>query len=219
MIQVLRYGKSFGDRTILEDITIDFLSDRLYALVGESGSGKTTFLRNLSQLDTSYDGSFIVDGLSFEKLKRKEREKERTARFSYVFSDANLLEYLDLRENAELSSFLIGQEVDREREERLLDFLNLRPLERNDVTNLSAGEQQRVAILRALMTDRKYLICDEPTAHLDRENAKKIIELFHTIAHKLHKTVLIALHDFSNLSLFDEVYQIRKRKIVPYEEN
>lgn len=217
MIELRKYNKSFGDRILITETDLVLEDDKLYGLVGESGSGKTTLMRNLSLLDPTFNGDIVIDGVSSNQLNSRQKEKLRIENFSYIFSEAYLLDYLSVKENACLSSYLAKDLINEEEYNKQVFYLGLDTLVKSKVSDLSAGEKQRIAILRALMTNRKYLICDEPTAHVDPENALKILTLFQDIAHHLHKTVLVALHDYSNLKLFDQIYQIKERKVKPYD--
>lgn len=213
MIEVKEYKKSFGARNLLSDVNLTIEEGKIYGLVGESGSGKSTFLRNIAMLDVDYEGTILIDGQDITKIKKRNREKFRTSKFSYVFSDPYLLNYLSLRDNTALTQTLTGEPIDEKKLDELILKLSLSQVVNSHVEDLSAGEKQRVSIVRALLADKKYLICDEPTAHVDPENALKILEIFRSIAHDMGKAVIIALHDYSNLNLFDRILKVEKRTI------
>lgn len=213
MIRTENLGKSFGARAIFKNVNLNFEDGKIYAFVGESGSGKTTLMRILSLLDNTYDGSLYIDYDDITTFNKKKTESYRLKNFSYIFSDSYLLEYLSIRENACLSKNLTFEPINQDELDKLIIYLKLDAIINNNVTELSAGEKQRVAILRALVSNRKYIIADEPTAHLDPINSKSILKLLKEITRELHKTIFVSLHDYTNLDIFDEVYQIKDLKI------
>lgn len=218
MIIVKNFTKGFDKRIILDDISLSFPDSSMIGLIGESGSGKTTLLRCISLLDTKYEGSILVDNENLSEMKKKEKEKFCHRNFSFIFSDAHLLNYLSPKENAFLPALIQGKSVDIKRFDEYIADLKLDLILSNKLETLSAGEKQRVSILRALLMNQKYIIADEPTAHLDPLNAKQIISLLSSIAHKYQKTIVVALHDYSNLSLFDQVFKIENQKVHRYAD-
>lgn len=213
MIKTENLEKSFGERTIFRKVNLEFEDGKFYAFVGESGSGKTALMRILSLIDNKYKGNLIIDDVDVSKLSKKKAEKLRVKSFSYVFSEPYLLEYLSIRENACLSKNLTLEPINNDELDKMIFYLKLETIIHNKINELSAGEKQRVSILRALVSNRKYIMADEPTAHLDPSNSKAILELLKRTTRELNKTVFVSLHDYTNLDLFDEVYQIKDLKI------
>ncbi|MFA6829795.1 MAG: ABC transporter ATP-binding protein [Bacilli bacterium] len=213
MIKIDKLTKSFGKRTVLNEISVEIPDDSITAFIGESGSGKTTILNLISMVDHDFEGDIIVDDKSLKDISKKQYEKKRVMMFSYVFSNAFLLPYLSIVDNILLPTRFGKQKVDSQKLEDYISYFKMDFLLKSKVDSLSEGEKQRVAILRALAYNRKYIICDEPTAHLDPENAKLTFELLKDISRKYHKTVIVSLHDYSSIALFDSVWKIQDGKL------
>lgn len=214
MICLSHFSKAFKQKSILEDVSIDFKESSFYALVGESGSGKTTLLKSISLLDPDYQGSLTIDDQDARHLKKT--EAFRILHFSYIFSDSYLLDYLSIQENVFLPLYAMKKPISNEIFQEYAMRLGLTAVLNQKPVELSEGEKQRVSILRALLMNKPYLICDEPTSHLDPTNAKAILQLLRSLSHDMHKTVIVALHDYSSLSAFDRVLQFTNQKLIDY---
>lgn len=211
MIKTTGLTKRFGARTLYAGADFTVKDGEMVAFLGESGCGKTTLLNILSLLDPKYEGEVLIDGVDYKKTGKFKREKQRSALFSYIFSEDYLLDYLTPKENI----VLLCKEAGRTVPESLygeIDEFGLSPLLDSDTRTLSQGERQRFSAFRAIALRRKYLICDEPSAHLDRANSEKLFALL-SAQKKKGSTVIVSLHDESMLKYFDAAYRIENYEI------
>ena len=164
------------------------------SVIGRSGSGKSTFLNLVGGIENPTSGEVFFDGKSIHQFKDKELTKFRNQHIGYVFQQYHLLKELTVLENIRLPLDIGRKAYDHSYEEELLDLLGLK--DRTDFypSQLSGGQQQRVAIARALITDAKYILADEPTGNLDKENRRKIVELLQQIAHEQDRCVIVVTH-------------------------
>lgn len=195
--------------------TIDIPSMKVPAgqtvfLFGPSGSGKTTFLELLSGVLIAQQGTVTVSGTSLGSLSPAERDRFRAEHMGYIFQSFNLLPYLDVQENIELPLRLRGQfngegSVELSREvHSLAASLGLESVLHQSVSRLSVGQQQRVAVARALLGRPALLLADEPTSSLDYDNREKFLKLMFQLSKERGTTVLFVSHDRSLELLFDQ---------------
>ena len=211
MIKTIGLTKKIGSRVLYRSADLSISDGEMVAFLGESGCGKTTLLNLLSLLDPQYEGEILIGGVDYKKVSKGKREKQRSVLFSYIFSQDYLLDYLTPRENI----VLLGKEAGRSVPDSLwqeMDDFGLTPLLDGDTKTLSPGERQRISAFRAIALGKKYLICDEPSAHLDHANSEKLFALLST-QKKKGSTIIVSLHDKSMLSYFDEAYQIANDEI------
>ena len=187
---------------ILSDINLKVAKGECVVLKGVSGSGKTTLLSIIAGLDKPSSCKVLVDNEPISKLPDMHLSEFRAKRVGIVFQSFNLIEGISLLDNA--MAPLVASKIGlKEAKEKALEALKLANIEhKKDKTpkELSGGEKQRGAIARALVADANLILCDEPTANLDRENSLKFIETIKQL-HILGKTIIIATHD----SLFEEL--------------
>lgn len=184
---------------VLDDKTMDFEQGKFYTIYGASGSGKTTCLSLLGGLDSPINGIISLDGVDIKKIGYNNLRKNHV---SYVFQDFHLFSYMTAVENVMLAINISGKiknkKVAKEKAIDLLESLGLVNAEINRiVTKLSGGQQQRVAIARALATDGNYILADEPTGNLDKENTQNIIDIFKKLAKEQNKCVIAVTHSES----------------------
>ncbi|MDV7144291.1 ABC transporter ATP-binding protein [Tropicimonas sp. TH_r6] len=183
------------------------------AVIGPSGSGKTTFLNVLSGLLRPDNGSIRVNGIAVDALSRRAAQVYRADSVGYVFQDFGLLDYLTARDNI-LHPFRIarGRRVTphaRNRANELAKALGIADRLTHRPAQLSHGEKQRVAICRAVVTDPKVLLADEPTGNLDPDTAALIMDHLLTARDRLGATLVMVTHDHSLLDRFDRVLDFR----------
>ncbi len=167
------------------------------ALMGPSGSGKTTLLNILSGLDRPSEGSVYIDGLDVTKMDQSHLSKIRQERIGFIFQVYNLIPVLSAIENVELPMVFAGvkQEMRRKKATELLERVGLGKRTTHRPTELSGGEQQRVAIARSLVNDPKLILADEPTGNLDTKTGLEIIELMKNLQKESGVTIVVATHD------------------------
>jgi len=203
--------------TAIENISLHIKEGELVVLKGVSGSGKSTILSLVASLTKPTTGEVIVDNQRVSKLPDNFASDYRQSTIGFIFQKYNLIPTLSVEDNILLP--LVPTNPDENEAKDKLDIVlsqfNIRDKQHSIVRNLSGGEQQRVAISRALVNNPKVIIADEPTANLDEKLSKDFIDILQTL--KLSgKTILVATHDplFFDLDIVDRVIEIRAGKIV-----
>ena len=186
----------------LKNINLDVNNGELVILKGVSGSGKSTLLSLIALLQKPTSGEILIDGTNIAKLPDAFCSELRHKRLGLVFQNFNLIEGLSVYENL-LAPFALTNFKANMREEmikRALELANIAHKRDENVSNLSGGERQRCAVARALSMDADIILADEPTANLDRDNARAFLGLLESFK-ALKKSVIVATHD----SIFDEL--------------
>ncbi len=187
-----------GERIdVLQGVTLDIPEGDFLALMGPSGSGKTTLLNLLGGLDTPTEGSISVGGDRIDKLAGGKLSTWRARHIGFVFQLYNLLPVLSAARNVELPLLLtkLGKADRRKRVEVALSVVGLRDRMNHFPRQLSGGQEQRVGIARAIVTDPTLLLCDEPTGDLDRKAGDEILDLLQALNRDHGKTVVMVTHD------------------------
>ena len=195
---------------------VSFTADHgeFIAVMGESGSGKTTLLNILAALDTPTSGRVLLDGKDFSTIPDRERAAFRRDHLGFVFQDFNLLDTFSVRDNILLPLVLQNKPVN-EMEERLhplIERLGLTGLERKYPWEISGGQKQRVAVARALITQPRLLLADEPTGQLDSKAASLLLSLFRRI-HKSGQTIVMVTHSAQAASYASRVLFIKDGEV------
>jgi putative ABC transport system ATP-binding protein len=206
------FGRGETEVVALDDASIAVDAGELVALMGPSGSGKTTLLRALSLIDPPTRGRVIVDGrmVCEEGWVLVDDRRLRRERMGVIFQSYNLIPFLTALENVALVLTLNGISLReaRRRAQALLDRLELG--HRADVhpATLSGGEQQRLAVARAVINDPAVILADEPTASLDTERGKAVMDLLRRLGRERQAAVIVVTHDDRMLGGFDRVYRM-----------
>ncbi len=187
----------------------------LTAIIGNSGSGKSTFLNMLGGLDVPTAGRLYVDGLDLFRLSEKElvAYKRNTVGFVWQNNARNLLQYLPAWQNVQMPMLFGAQKEQKKRAMELLDLVGMAHKAESKLSQLSGGEQQRVAIAISLANNPKILLADEPTGSVDPVTAAYIFDAFRRLNRELGLTIIIVTHDLSVASKVSRVVQIRDGKI------
>lgn len=199
------------DSVALTDISLTIDKGKFVSIMGPNGSGKSTLLSCIGGMKIPSSGRIIVDDLIIDKLGEDHLAKYKNRKIGYIFQDLNLIELLTVRENLELPS-LIGNFDKSEMNERVkicsekLDISSFLDIK---VSELSGGEQQKVAIAMALINDPDIILADEPTSNLDKKGRDNVISIFRNLTKK-GKTVLVVSHDPAIQSSVDEVIYLDK---------
>ncbi|WP_406241739.1 ABC transporter ATP-binding protein [Tissierella carlieri] len=203
------YRYKGADKDVLKDINCTFEGGKLNAIVGPSGSGKTTLLSIMAGLDEPTQGKISING---EDLKDMDLDEYRRDNVSMIFQAFQLFPLLTALENVSFPMEYKGipREEAREKGKTVLDSLGIDgdKLSRYP-SNLSGGEQQRVAIGRTLATGAKVILADEPTGNLDDENSERIIDILKQLAHQQDFCVIIVTHDMEIAEESDHVWRIK----------
>ena len=187
-----------GERIdVLEGVTLDIPQGDFLALMGPSGSGKTTLLNLLGGLDTPTEGSITVAGDRLDKLSGSRLSTWRARHIGFVFQLYNLLPVLTAARNVELPLLLtkLGKADRRKRVQVALSVVGLGERMNHYPRQLSGGQEQRVGIARAIVTDPTLLLCDEPTGDLDRKSGDEILDLLQALNEQHNKTIVMVTHD------------------------
>jgi putative ABC transport system ATP-binding protein len=210
------FGRGTAARHALRGVTLSVAPGELVALVGRSGSGKTTLLNVIAGLDAPTSGQVWVDGAEVTAMSRDELLRLRRETVAMIFQSFALLPVLSAAENVGIPMRL-ARMASAERERRARDLLALVGLsgrERQRPYELSGGEQQRVAVARALANSPRLLLADEPTGQLDSATAGQIMGLLRTIVHAEGLTGIVATHDARLMEIADRVVELRNGELV-----
>ena len=212
-INIKNITMSFGENTVLDDISLDINSNGIYAIVGRSGAGKSTLINIISGLDTPTDGEIFLDEENLRASKQQLQQK-----VSVIYQEYYLMNGLTVYDNIEIAMQLSGlSNVTKASIMQVLDHLNLEELADRKVEKLSGGEKQRVAIARAYLADKNIIVADEPTGNLDDENATIVYELLKTVAKD--KIVIVVSHDRVFVEKYaDEIYEIEDGDLIVKRE-
>jgi len=208
------------DVKALRDVSIAIPSGQFVAIMGPSGSGKSTFMNLLGCLDHPDKGSILLDGTDITHLDRNERAEIRNRKIGFVFQNFSLLPRTPVLENVELPLVYAGTSAAerRERAEDALSRVGLAAKMNNQITQLSGGEQQRVAIARSLVNRPSLILADEPTGNLDLKTGTEIIQLLKRLNKEQNVTIISATHDLKMIDISDRIVWIRDGKIERIEE-
>jgi putative ABC transport system ATP-binding protein len=209
-----------GKQIILDGITLNVHKGELVAITGRSGAGKSTLLNLIGLLDKANSGRIIVNGSNILSFNEKQKVNYRLKTISYIFQFFNLMENYNVLENIafplELQGY--GKKEAIKRSKDIVDFLNMGHRAYHYPRKLSGGEQQRVAIGRALAKDSLIILADEPTAHLDYENGLAVIDLLKEINVKFGKTMILVTHEKDYTKDADTVVVLSDGKMVELDE-
>ena len=213
VLQISDLKKSFaspdgGERTMVVDIPAFELNDgQQMALQGSSGSGKTTFLNLIAGILQADTGRIVLDGSDMATLREAERDRLRANAIGYVFQTFNLLQGYSALENV-LLGMMFGRGPDRGRAAELLERVGLSSRMHYKPQQLSVGQQQRVAVARALANRPKLVLADEPTGNLDHRNAKEALALIRQACKDNGSALLLVSHDRDVLAQFENVAEL-----------
>ena len=193
---------------------------QIVAIMGPSGSGKSTILNLIGALDRPTSGKVIVAGRDISKMSENRLGEIRRSSIGYIFQFYNLIPVLTAYENVELPMLIAGVSRDRRaaRVRELLELVGLSDRAHHRPDELSGGEQQRVAVARALSKQPPLVLADEPTGDLDSKSGMQVMTILKDLAKKELSTVVIVTHDHQMASLADRILQIRDGKIVKETE-
>jgi len=200
---------------VLNNLNANFWPGELAIILGKSGSGKSTLLNLISGIEEPTDGDVIIGGLTINRLNERKRTLFRRDHIGFVYQFFNLIPTLTVLENVTLPLELAGQSgrPTRDRAMALLDKVEL--VDRLDTfpDKLSGGEQQRVAICRALVHDPLLVLADEPTGNLDEETGNLVLSLLLDLVRTSGRTLLMATHSLDSVALADRVYSIHDGRL------
>jgi lipoprotein-releasing system ATP-binding protein len=216
MISAREITKSYGNLQVLKGISLEVAAGEVVSIVGASGAGKTTLLQIMGTLSKQDAGSIAINGINTGQLNGSKLARFRNQNIGFVFQFHQLLPEFNAHENVCIPGFIANRprkEVE-ERARELLDFLGLLGRLDHKPSELSGGEQQRVAVARALINDPEVILADEPSGNLDTENKQELHKLFMTLRDRFQKTLVIVTHDHSLAGMADRIITMKDGLIV-----
>jgi putative ABC transport system ATP-binding protein len=220
MVEAIGITKRYeGKRTVhaLRGVTFNVAKGEMVATMGPSGSGKSTLLNIIGGLDRPSEGSLRIDGADLSALRDNALTRVRREKIGFIFQFFNLLPTLTALENASLPAHLAGwpRKSARDRAAELLDIFGLADRLDHLPDELSGGEQQRVAMARALILGPPLILADEPTGNLDSKNGEEVLTLFKGLQSKFGTTVIMVTHDRKAAEYCDRILSMRDGQLIP----
>ncbi|MBP5339051.1 MAG: ABC transporter ATP-binding protein [Prevotella sp.] len=211
MINVEHINKSYGSLQVLKDVSLTINQGEVVSIVGASGAGKTTLLQIIGTLDHADSGTVCIDNTDITRLGERELARFRNKKIGFVFQFHNLLPEFTALENVCMPVLIGGGTMaDAEAKARpLLDFLNLSDRATHKPSELSGGEQQRVAVARALINEPAVVLADEPSGNLDSAHANELHELFFRLRDHYRQTFVIVTHNRDLAQMSDRQITIK----------
>jgi lipoprotein-releasing system ATP-binding protein len=216
MIKASGITKSYGDLKVLKGIDLNISEKEVISIVGASGAGKTTLLQILGTLDNPDSGTILYEGTDICRLRGRQLATFRNSNIGFVFQFHQLLPEFTALENVCIPAYIAGKgKIEAEKNAtELLGFLNLSDRLEHKPSELSGGEQQRVAVARALINNPSVILADEPSGNLDTENKNELHKLFFKLRDTFNQTIIIVTHDRQLAAMSDRILQIKDGLIV-----
>jgi lipoprotein-releasing system ATP-binding protein len=209
LISARNIHKAYGPLHVLKGVDVEIKQGEIISIVGASGAGKTTLLHILGTLDRPDSGSLSISDTEIMSIQGKRLSAFRNRKIGFVFQFHHLLPEFTALENVCMPAFIAGtgKQQAEEKAKELLGFLGLTDRMEHKPSELSGGEQQRVAVARALVNDPAVILADEPSGNLDSATAKELHQLFFTLRDKFNQTFVIVTHN-------EELANMADRKLV-----
>ena len=210
IVDIKKLTKTFSDGRnklhVLKDINLQIDKGNIITIKGPSGSGKSTLLSIIGTLDNADSGELLINGISIQD--EINIDKLRNKSIGFVFQFHNLISELTLNENVSLPKMIAKEQIDKEELIELFEYFDLKDRMNSFPNDLSGGEKQRVAVMRAIINNPSIIIADEPTGNLDKENALKMMSLFQKLNTEKKLTIIVATHDENVFNIGHKKYQL-----------
>ena len=210
IVDIKKLTKTFSDGSrklhVLKDINLQIDEGSIITIKGPSGSGKSTLLSIIGTLDNADSGELLINGISIQE--NTNIDKLRNKSIGFVFQFHNLISELTLEENVSLPKMIAKEQWDKDELIELFKYFDLTDRMNSFPNDLSGGEKQRVAVMRAVINNPSIIIADEPTGNLDKENALKMMSLFQKLNTEKKLTIIIATHDEDVFNIGHKKYQL-----------
>ena len=215
MIQATGIHKSYGNLEVLKGIDLHINKKEIVSIVGASGAGKSTLLHIIGTLDKADRGQLIIDRTEVGKLNDTQLAAFRNQKIGFVFQFHHLLPEFTAIENICIPAYIggMGKKEATERAERLLEYLNLTERKTHKPSELSGGEQQRIAVARALINQPAVVLADEPSGNLDSKSAEELHKLFFRLRDEMNQTFVIVTHNPTLAAMSDRTITIKDGRI------
>ena len=216
MIRISDIVKSYGNLVVLRGINLEIADKEVVSIVGASGAGKTTLLQIIGTLDKPDSGDVFYNDINVERLNGKELAAFRNKHIGFVFQFHQLLPEFTALENVCIPAYIAGtSKTEAEsRAKELLDFLKLSDRIDHKPSQLSGGEQQRVAVARALINNPSVILADEPSGNLDTANKSELQKLFFDLRDTFGQTIIIVTHDRELAEMSDRILEMKDGQII-----
>ena len=208
------YGKGDAKVTALNDISFEVEEGEFLAIIGPSGSGKSTLLHTIAGLEKTTSGKVYFYDKNIYEMNKKDLTILRRQKIGIIYQFYNLIPTLNAEENILLPIELDRKKVDKDKLENIIKFLNLENRKKHLPNQLSGGQQQKVAIGRALMIDPTIILADEPTGNLDSKSSNEIIQLLKRTNKEYNQTIIVITHNMEIAKEADRIIRIEDGRIV-----
>jgi lipoprotein-releasing system ATP-binding protein len=221
MLSAEKVYKTYGNVEVLKGVSLDLSPGVVTALVGSSGAGKTTLLQIMGTLDHPTQGEIKYEDRSISKMSSKQIAHFRNTHLGFVFQFHHLMAEFNAVENVSMPAYIKGvsQAKAHRKAQELLELLGLGHRLKHKPNELSGGEQQRVAVARALMNEPRYILADEPTGNLDTQNSNDLMQLFFNLAEENKIGFLVATHNETFAKSAHQCIRIQDGQILSVEQS
>ncbi len=216
MLELKNISKSYGTQLILDNISLQVKESEMVSILGPSGSGKSTLLQIMGLLMKADSGQIYLDGIDYAALSEKDQANFRNQKLGFVFQFHHLLGEFTCEENIKFPLFIKGSkldEADLELFDKIVQTLGIQPILHKLPSQISGGEQQRVAVARALINRPTLLLADEPTGNLDNKNAETLYALFVELKAVWQQRIIMVTHNEKLTSHSDQVIYLNSGRI------
>jgi len=215
MLELKNISKSYGDQLILNDVSFQVKEKELVSILGPSGSGKSTLLQIIGLLNPADSGSILLDNAVCTNLKEKELIEFRNKKLGFVFQFHNLLGEFTCEENIKMPLLIREKSINISQLElfdKIINKLSISDLIKKYPNQLSGGEQQRIAVARALINQPRILLADEPTGNLDNKNAVNLYDLFLELKEDWKQCIIMVTHNENLTKQSDQIIYLNSEK-------